>query len=92
MLYLPIAQTVSMVMTIATNCSNTRSRISLWDRFGEPPRIMLISPNSSTNATAATARGSRIELRKDAIGRTYHRAGRAAIGPMQHPTIWLFVQ
>ena len=27
-----------MVMTTATNCSNTRSRISFWDRSGEPPR------------------------------------------------------
>jgi hypothetical protein len=68
--YRPIAQTVSMVMTIATNCSNTRNRINFWDRFGDPPRIMLIRPNSSTSATAATARGRRIELRKDAIGAT----------------------
>jgi hypothetical protein len=66
----PIAQTVSMVMTIATNCSNTRNRISLWDRFGDPPRIMLMRPSSKTSATAATARGRRIELRNDAIGRT----------------------
>jgi hypothetical protein len=66
----PIAQTASMVMTMATNCSSTRSRISLWDRFGDPPRIMLIRPSSSTSATAATAMGSSIELKKDAIGAT----------------------
>ena len=65
-----IAQTASMVMTIATNCSNTRSRISFCERFGDPPRIMLSRPSSSTSATAATAMGRRIELRKDAIGAT----------------------
>jgi hypothetical protein len=70
MLYRPIAQTVSMVMTIATNCSNTRNRISFWDRFGDPPRIMLTRPSNSTSATATTARGRRIELRNDAMGRT----------------------
>src|SRR2546422_681693 len=44
-----------MVMTIATNCSNTRNCISFCDRFGDPPRIMLIRPSSSTSATAPTA-------------------------------------
>src|SRR5882757_7315304 len=56
-----------MVMMMATNCSSTRSCISFWDRFGDPPRIMLIRPISSTTATAATATGSSIELRKEAI-------------------------
>src|SRR5258706_6529642 len=68
--YRPIAQTASMVMTIATNCSNTRNCISFWDLFGDPPRIMLIRPSSSTNATAATARGRRIELRNVTIAGT----------------------
>ena len=36
----PMAQTVTMVMMIATNCSRTRARISFCDQFGEPPRIM----------------------------------------------------
>jgi hypothetical protein len=31
---------------------------------------MLIRPSSSTSATAATAMGSSIELKKDAIGAT----------------------
>ena len=70
MRYRPIAQTVSMVMTIATNCSNTRSRISFWDRFGDPSRIMLRSPSNRTSATAPTATGSKIVLRKDAIAAT----------------------
>ena len=66
----PIAQTVSMVMTIATNCSNTRHRISFWDRFGDPPRIMLRRPSSSTSATAPTATGRSIVPRNDVIGGT----------------------
>src|SRR5206468_8557580 len=36
--YLPIAQTTTMVMTMAMNCSNTRSRIRFCERLGEPPR------------------------------------------------------
>ena len=68
--YLPIAQTASMVMTMATNCSSTLKRINCCERFGEPPRIMLMRPSSSTIATAATAMGRIIELRKDAIGAT----------------------
>ena len=65
--YLPIAQTASMVMTMATNCSKTRQRISCCERFGEPPRTMLRRPSSSTTATDATAMGRIIELRMDAI-------------------------
>src|SRR5207244_12396199 len=68
--YLPIAQTTTMVMTMAMNCSNTRSRIRFCERLGEPPRIMLTRPSSSTIATAATMIGRTIELRKDAIGAT----------------------
>jgi len=66
----PIAQTASMVITMATNCSKTRNRINCCERFGEPPRIMLTRPSSSTIATAATAMGRITELRKDAIGAT----------------------
>jgi hypothetical protein len=81
-----------MVMTIATNCSNTRHRINFWDRFGDPPRIMLRRPKSSTRATAPTATGRRIVLIKDAIGGTYHRAGRSAIARNPGATIWLLAQ
>src|SRR5258706_11405177 len=63
----PIAQTASMVITIATNCSSTRSRISFCERFGDPPRIMLSRPSSNTSATAPTAIGSMIVLRNEAM-------------------------
>src|SRR3954453_19352650 len=33
--HLPIARTASMVMSMATNCSRTRSRISRCERSGE---------------------------------------------------------
>jgi len=65
--YRPIAQTASMVMMMATNCSSTRSRINFCDRFGEPPRIMLRRPSNNTSATAPTAIGRMIELRNDAM-------------------------
>src|SRR3979490_219237 len=84
-----------MVMTIATNCSNTRNRISFWDRLGDPPRIMLRRPSSSTSATAPTAIGRRIELRNDAIGGTYPRARPSAIARIERnpgATIWLLTQ
>ena len=79
LLQCPIAQTVSMVMTIATNCNNTRNCISFCDRFGDPPRIMLTRPSTNTSATAPTAMGRMIVLRKDAMIRTYHRTWRTAI-------------
>ena len=41
-----------MMMTMAMNCSKTRNRINFCDRLGDPPRIMLMRPSSSTNATA----------------------------------------
>ena len=47
-----------MMTTMATNCSSTRSRISFCERLGEPPRIMLTSPNTSTTATAMIAAGT----------------------------------
>jgi hypothetical protein len=47
----------SMMTTMAINCSKTRNRINFCDVHGEPPRIVLISPSSSTSATAATAIG-----------------------------------
>src|ERR1700730_17663632 len=56
-----------MVMTIATNCSNTRSCISFWERFGDPPRIMLRRTSSSPRATAPPAMGRMIVLRNEAI-------------------------
>jgi hypothetical protein len=49
-----------MMMMMATNCSNTRSRISFCDVLGEPPRNMLIRPSSNTNATAPIATGTKI--------------------------------
>ena len=54
----PIIQIVAMMMTMATNCSSTRSRISLCDVLGEPPRIMLMRPSTSTIATAPIAMGT----------------------------------
>jgi hypothetical protein len=68
--YLLIAQSAVMAMTMAMNCNSTRIRIRFCERFGEPPRIMLMRPSSSTSATAPTAMGSRIELKKLAIGGT----------------------
>ena len=54
----PIAQIVTMMMMMATNCSSTRSRISFCDVLGEPPRIMLMRPSTSTIATAPIAIGN----------------------------------
>ena len=51
-------QIVAMMTMMATNCSSTRSRISFCDRFGEPPRIMLTRPSTSTIATAPMATGT----------------------------------
>ena len=65
-------------MTIATNCSSTRNRINFWERFGDPPRIMFRRPSKSTSATAPTAMGRMIVLRKDAIGARYHPIGHGA--------------
>ena len=56
----PIIQIVAMTMTMATNCSSTRSRISFCDVLGEPPRIMLMRPSTSTIATAPIAMGTMI--------------------------------
>src|SRR5215204_3255116 len=56
----PIAQTAAMMIMIAINCSSTRNRISRWEVFGDPPRIMVHSPSSSTIATAPTAIGTRL--------------------------------
>ena len=50
-------QIVVMMTMIATNCSSTRSRISFCEVLGEPPRIMLTRPSSSTMATAPIAMG-----------------------------------
>src|SRR5215510_581163 len=52
-------QIAIMIMTIATNCMSTRSRISFCDVCGEPPRIMLTRPKTKTMATAMTAIGTR---------------------------------
>ena len=48
-------QIVAMITMMATNCSRTRSRINRCDVLGEPPRIMLMRPSSSTIATAPMA-------------------------------------
>ncbi len=37
-------QIVSMIMTSATNCINTRQRMSFCEVCGEPPRAKLIKP------------------------------------------------
>ena len=52
------SQIVAMMITIAMNWNSTRSRISRCEMLGEPPRIMLASPSSSTMATAPTAIGT----------------------------------
>ena len=58
-------------MTMATNCSSTRSRISFCDRFGEPPRIMLIEAEQQHERDGGDRDGKdESELRKDAIGAT----------------------
>ena len=58
MAYFDINQTVSMMTTMAMNCSITRSRISFCDVHGDPPRIVLMRPSNSTTATAPTAIGT----------------------------------
>jgi hypothetical protein len=57
-----------MMMAIATACSNTRRRISFCDRWGEPPRIMLMRPSNSTIATTPIAIGTIIVEKTEAIG------------------------
>ena len=54
---LGMIQSANMVMQMARNCSSTRNRIRRCEVFGEPPRIMLTSPISSTRATAPIAIG-----------------------------------
>src|SRR6516165_5824422 len=54
-----MTQIANMMMTMATNCSSTRSRISFCEVLPEPPRIMLMRPSSSTTATAPMAIGTR---------------------------------
>ena len=48
-----------MITMMATNCSSTRSRMSCYERFGEPPRIIFKRPSTSTAATAMMAAGTR---------------------------------
>src|SRR5262249_50724569 len=50
---------VTMMMTMAMNCSTTRQRIRSCEVLGEPPRSMLAKPSTSTSATAPTAIGTR---------------------------------
>src|SRR5437764_4434728 len=57
--YFCMSQIVTMMMTIAMNCSATRQRMSRCDVLGEPPRSMLARPMTSTIATAPTAIGTR---------------------------------
>ena len=58
-----------MPMTMAANWRMTRSRMSCCERDGEPPRIMLTSPASSTIATAATANGAIYSSRFERMAR-----------------------
>ena len=62
-----------MVMTMAMNCSSTRSRIRFCERLGEPPRIMLTRPSSSTIATAATAMTENIRSNEKLAAKTLAR-------------------
>src|SRR5262249_6184756 len=66
----PMAQIASMMMTIATACSNTRRRISFCEVLGEPPRIMLARPSNSTTATAPIAIGTMMVDRNVPISST----------------------
>jgi len=54
-----VAIVVAMMTMMATNWSSTRSRMSFCEVFGEPPRIMLNRPRTSTIATAIMAAGTR---------------------------------
>jgi hypothetical protein len=56
--YFAITQSVNMITTMAMNCSSTRSRMSFCEVLPEPPRIILMSPSSSTTATAPIAIGT----------------------------------
>src|SRR5262249_20070622 len=67
--YPRVAQMTSMMTTMATNCSRTRSRMSFCDRWGEPPRIMFARPITSTTATAAIAIGTSAWVRNPDICR-----------------------
>src|SRR5262249_1763276 len=64
----PIAQIVAMITMMAMNCSSTRRRISFCDVCGDPPRIMLARPSTSTIATAMMAIGTRAWDMKSAMG------------------------
>src|SRR5262249_9557577 len=76
----PITQMVTMITTMAMNCSSTRSRISFCEVCGEPPRIILTRPSTRTTATAIIAIGTRRWARKLAIASSfYHWARREAM-------------
>src|SRR3984893_14202324 len=66
---------------MAMNCSSTRRRISFCERQGEPPRIMLVSPSSSTSATAPSAIGTMAYANTSLMTASYHPAGTVAIAP-----------
>ena len=91
-----IAQTASMVMTIATNCSNTRNRISFCDRFGDPPRIMLSETEQQDDRNGGDRDGKEDRTQEGCHRRyiTPRRAVRHPFrpGPAPGATIWLFVQ
>src|SRR3569623_263613 len=63
-----------MAMTMALNCNSTRNRIRRCEVFGEPPRIILIRPSSSTPVTAIRAMGRRKREKKDVMRLSYHHA------------------
>src|SRR3984957_19802397 len=71
--YFAITQMVNMMMTMATNCSTTRRRISFCEVLPEPPRIMLTRPSRRTMATAPMAIGTRPCDRKFAMQRYLER-------------------
>jgi len=65
--YFAITQMVNMMMTMATNCSTTRRRISFCEVLPEPPRIILMRPSRRTMPTAPMAIGTRPCDRKFAM-------------------------
>ena len=44
-----------------------RFETDFCEKFGDPPRVMLMRPSSSTSATAATAMGRTNVLRNEAM-------------------------
>jgi hypothetical protein len=70
--YFAMIQTVSMITTMAMNCSSTRSRMSFCDVLPEPPRIILMRPRRSTTATAPMAIGTATCDMKSTMTGSFH--------------------